>query len=311
MVILTSTFDKIIELSEQIENLYELLYSIEMAEGKDSDNYQKLLKQLKGAIDLETSLYDTLELTQVCVYYGLICNNLADENTDIAAIVTANKDGVIIARVKNNLYKIMMDSNINNFIYLDKLGILPKEIKEAIFAGCEKNEISSFIYNDFLNALLVMLNERIKKEEDTSKKMSFIEQKYRLSFISNKLDEVLFNEDETIYLVAQFLSDKYGLSKEKFQAVKVGVLASTCNIMIKEILETGKLDNSNDFKKLVIETCLLLLDNATITDLNTDFHILADDKEDCEFAEEEIVACFKKVKQNKKTHQIMAFSLKP
>lgn len=303
---MTSTFDKIIESSEQIETLYELLYSIELAEGKESANYQKLLTQLKGLIEEETALYDSLDLTQISFYYARICSMLQDEATDIEAVVTNNIEGVMAVRIKNNLYRRIVNNNINSFLLLNRLGGVSEILKEAIFEGSEHNEVSSYIYNDFFNALVVIVNEHINSETDSNKRMQILKQKYRLSFIDNKLEEHLLNDDKTIYLVAKCLSDKYGVSKEKYEKIKISVLASICSTMIKQIMESKE---DTTFKEMVIETCLLLLDNNTITDLNMDFHILADDQEGYEASEEKVVSCFKKVKQSKKTHQIMAFSL--
>ena len=102
----------LIKITKTIDNLYQKLYSLELASLKDSLEYQKLLNNLSIAIETENNKYEELNLTyERCnaILEYLEKEKLPPEmDNDITSIVNEDYDNRIFRRIKHFIIRKIM-----------------------------------------------------------------------------------------------------------------------------------------------------------------------------------------------------------
>ncbi|MDO4963824.1 MAG: hypothetical protein Q4E75_07010 [bacterium] len=95
----------ILEVSKQINELYEKLYNLEINNMKDSSEYYNLLNYLKTSINIENKLYNNtcVGANKAKSWFDYILNNKVPEN------LLSNFESIILQKYDYNEYRRMLN----------------------------------------------------------------------------------------------------------------------------------------------------------------------------------------------------------
>lgn len=278
-------FEQIYNISKGIKEIYE---EIIMAIQKGEEVNVKF-DQLQTSLNLEKSLYDKLNITELFALYTRIpsSNNLLE---DISNFNDSNFiEYRILEKVRNIIYQILNKTNQKTtMFYLNDHAIT---VEKANLINSIKSDI-----NILLDYLLSV---------ETNSKDDLIWARLFLAYTDSSLEQSFIKElgqVNSISLNFPFLVSFYKLDNKVYEKLRevvvLEILTSTIHTLYKVLKRNiDKKEAIILVNQKIIEAGLYLLNDEASLDLNQQVHDEIDKGEDsCE----EVIQCFRKMKYNKR-----------
>lgn len=330
--------DNLIKITSSIDSIYSKLYDLEIKGKKDTDDYRKLIDELKLSIEIENRQYEDCNLNYwKCVaWHHYFINKKVPvgfvDNTE--SIVKHNYNYRIMRRIISKLEKRMTTDyeNIKETLPPD----LEKQLKELGLYN-DNNFLSKMVDSgtdvleslelDILNAYLTILEEFIDNKDYNYLKNELINSKYNLSFIKGKIESDMisnnFEVSDTIYINSKFYADLIYLDFKSYNNLRN--LYNEENVMnqINNLLEIGDMDYSDNAKictsvlrQCYIRATLLTMGNDMISKINSKFNKQIKDEKYLQkhqfdrISKQLIENCFNNVEKDREKVSIITLSLR-
>ena len=226
----------LIKITKTIDNLYQKLYSLELASLKDSLEYQKLLNNLSIAIETENNKYEELNLTyERCnaILEYLEKEKLPPEmDNDITSIVNEDYDNRIFRRIKHFIIRKIMLSYSEELLkptlkdiskIISKISTEPSVITQTEWQTNLQEAFEIDIYSFYL----YFLEKMLKEITDDNLKERLLASKYYVSMIDKDIEKNLISSSFDIkcpfYFYTEYCKDLYNIPNFYFTLYKKGL----------------------------------------------------------------------------------------
>lgn len=330
--------ENLIKVTSSIDSIYRKLYDLEINGRKYTEEYNKLIEELKISIEIEKKQYKDCNLNYwKCVawnYYFLNKKVPIDFTNNIENVMEQDYNYRIIRRILNTLENIMnLDfKSIKRALPLD----IEKKLKQLGIYNNDKflsklvDSSSEVIYSlelDILNAYLNFLEEFKTKNEYEYLKKELINSKYNLSFIKKKIESDMisnnFEVSDTIYINSKFYADLVYLDFKSYNDLRNSYGEEKVINQIIKLLEIGDMDYSDSNKictsvlrQCLIRAILLTMENDMISKINSKYcKYIQDNKymqkhSDDRISRQLIDNCFNNIEKDREKVNIISFSLR-
>ncbi len=319
--------ENLIKITNSIEDLYDKMYELEIANKQNSEEYQKLIEYLKIAVGVENNIYLNLKL-KTCKCITLIKYLMNDKfpcnfHANLESIMNCDYKDRVIRRIINILLNeiVMHSSTSINFAKNEDLMNIFKcfvtyDVNDTLILKVSNYiKVQHIFENSLFDYYLTYLNKLIDDEKYDSFKNDLISSKYNLSFINKSV------ENKMIY-------NKFSICDKIYDTDIMTSVYSDCklNIQIKDhfgtyilINQAGQLFEIDDNKYLdpsniitsllrdcLIKSLLLFLSDDTLKNSYLAFYETVNDKKYTEFYKNYTISRniiernFKDVKREKK-----------
>ena len=327
---------KLINNTTIIEKIYKRMYELEINNKKDSNDFKNNIIILNNAIKVENRLYKdaNLDYKRNIALLNYILNFKLPDNflNDVESIMTQDYDNRVLRRIMNVLYHNVI---FNNKMYKEKL---PLELLNLIQSIGYSNidlilnksiytyiELSKAFEKDTLNGYLVLLQEYINNNQYRKFKKDFICNKYNTSFINKIIEDNVvsdnFNIKDNYYINSRLIADLTKTNLILYKSVKNDYGIDECVKQIVKIINIKDSEYNNKkilitslLRECMLRSTLLLLDDETILNLNSDFHDFIESEEYIRSgnnykSEDKIIKCFKLVKKDRSKQNVLSLNL--
>lgn len=328
----------ILEVSKQINELYEKLYNLEINNMKDSSEYYNLLNYLKTTINIENKLYNNtcVGANKAKSWFDYILNNKVPEN------LLSNFESIILQKYDYNEYRRMLNFLDKKYETEEKTTIqnLPIELSK-MFDKLKKEfddridisyvDLYSILYfelnKDIIKTYISILKIYINQEKNKNVKNKLIKSIYDIAFISKNLEQdIIENKFELfnpLYITSGFVSDINNISRHEYNIFKKNNIKDIANYQIAFLLNICDIDYNSINKyiesilrKALLRTCFTFLNENDLEDLNISFRDYIDSKNFLDkhpydkISKSEIINCFKKINKDKEIPKILSFGIR-
>ena len=234
---------QIFENTRLISSLYRVLYVEELKNGNNSTMYKSLLIKLTEAKNKENKLYEGLEIIPDKA------DALMEYASSLDILLKKESDNVLLAIDTDNLIKLIPRRIVNRIAYItNQYKRLPEWlVREHLFFSQEMaREYTGFlradmsIKNDF-ERMFLYFNECVLKDQDfTDRKDYFLNLRYRLSFVSENIQDKCLYEDlselEKVYIEFPFIAKINRVSDNNTHFAIQDSCHKLCTIAINKML---------------------------------------------------------------------------
>lgn len=315
--------ENILKITNEIKNIYDKLYNLEIKQLKNTNIYLKQLEILKKAIEKENILYQQSNLT-IEKYFKIIefLTNTPNfkKTNDIHSIIEQDNSNIIIRRIINNLIR----HSINNPNYPNKLEIsnLFKDLgieddNNQLIKDINNHSKIEIAINDDINLLFIsilkdstLINKNILYKDKLNKAI------YNTIFINKNLEKTLFEYNfdipNKIYISSKLINEILITNYKMYNIITNLIVQTQINKHIIEVLiiKDYEYDNPKTYISSIINQCyirtlLTFLSDNNIYKLNEEFHNLIDSEtyisnyQDNNISEKAIIKCFKNINNDK------------
>lgn len=318
--------ESFLQVANRINNIYDNLYKLELANKKDSNEYIKELEMLKEALKTENKKYKNANLTveQKFKIIELLSNTPNSvKNNDINSIINQDDSDKLNRRIIN----ILVNQAVTDKDYSSNA--IPKEVfelLEEIGISINHDEISKdinnqskielAINNDITLVFLAILQETSLLFKYSNYKNQLQKTIYRASFINKDIENQLidnkFNIPKNIYTSSKFINDLLKTETYIYNIMLNIIIQTQINSHIITLLEI-KDEEYNDpnanissiINQCYIRALLTFMTDEEIYKLNEQFHELIETPSYLikhpkdRISEEAIIRCFKNIKYDK------------
>jgi len=257
---------KLMNYSNDIANMYNELYKLEISGQKKSKLYFDIISFIEERKELEQQVYYSIPFEYLVEYYHYffsIEKELSSLELPANKILFLNQDSYTITRITNRLMN-LMESSKNNYddwysnseYYQQGFGII--DFDSLIKQSIEVEKFQEYI----LNTSIIFLNELIDDSNDKSINEQLKKIKYTNSYFNPLIEEIylLFKFNLGLFMVNR---DKY---KDMFHISSTSYSSSIA--LINELL-SKEYDNRIEFlvNLSVLKAYLYYLSSDTITNL--------------------------------------------
>lgn len=326
--------EEFLKAATRINEIYNKLYHLEINGKKDSEEYNKLLKMLKEAINIENNIYinDNLTLQKCIKMIELLAS--APNSTKISninCIIEQNDSDIIVRRVINILTnKTLTNKNYAQnlipkemFEQLKNLGI-PIESKQAYKNLNNDTKVQVAINNDITIVFLSILEDTITFKKYETYRNKLLKAKYDTVFTLKDIEEQIienkFTIPTTVYINSRFINDLLQSEPQVYNMIKSIEVQTKASMHIIRLLnitdEDYKIENNNIasiIRQCYIRSLLTFMNDDEVYDLNDKFHELVESQNYLEthpydrISETAIINCFKSLKQDRTKTRILSF----
>lgn len=338
--------EKFEKAAEEVEKIYEKLFSLELEGKTNSKEYKNLLGNLRKTVAAERALYQTsdLDFARADAIAHFILSNRAPEDfkKDLPSIVRQEYDGRIERRILGTLVR-------KN--EADSAGLaqhLPEEIKEvftmmgAMFGMDEDtnarkiqesilhcNTVTDAVQNDTYSGFLTVLREFINDPKYAKFREPLLRSKYFSAYINSTVEDSLldngFEIPDTFYSSAVLASNVTGTPEFLLDLVKdrygfplavesIGDLLLTSDRKLSDYREA----TTAILRQCVLRSVLMFLSKGAIDKLKRDYQELVDEDDDYkrmypngQKSEELIKDCFDAIDRDRLKQATLSFGFKP
>ncbi len=325
--------ESLVKTISSIDNLYNRLYDLEVNNQKETEEYQRLLKELISEVNNEEKQYNEYNLDfDKCTAWlnylsGSELSNIS--MTDFESIVNQNYSDRIIRRIT----KVLIKKIISDYQKIKEM--LPEEITSIIneLDFPNKDEIiSQSIYSstevqltieiDILMAYLTFLEDYLNKNEPY--RLDLISSKYNAAFINKDIEKTMisnnFNIPSELYINSKFVAD---LTKMNPLAYDLTIGHHATKVATNQIVQIIEI-NDTDYKipkravtsilrQCMMRAAFLFMDNESISGVNSIFHEVIESEiylSKCPnntITESAVINCFKSIKRDRNKLRILSF----
>ena len=320
---------QMIKNASSIETLYKRLFSLELSNQKDSEEFKTNMDYLKIAIEVENDLIKEEKLTYAkCdALMEYILNDRVPENflTDSESLVTQDYRNRVLRRILGMLtrymtsdYEAMRKDALPSFMadLLGRMGMPDPQnaINTAVYNSIEmKNALDQ----DIMNGFLCFLGEFTDSEKYKDQREALIATKYNVAY-SNRDVEInmiasSFELPSTFYSNASFVAGITDTPDELLQTLKNthGMREATQYMvslirMFDKDFEDNKHVVAGILRQCFLRSSFLLMDEEQLSALDYYFHDFTEsdtylnDHPDDHIAEGYVIRCFRFADRDKK-----------
>ena len=198
----------LVNVTEEIVDIYDKLYYLEINGMKNSDKYNDIIEKLKLALIEEDNIYEDIEGEFDLA--SKILNNLVTDYLQfedyIYLVFNYQKDKAIISRMSYRLEDIICRTPLINEENISDEELTEEELEELeqLDINYEDNydeeymslsEIEVSVENDIVNTILTILNKYINDSKYENIHYELVRYKYLLSLIFTDIEEDLINNN--------------------------------------------------------------------------------------------------------------------
>ena len=329
--------DNLIKITSSIDSIYSKLYDLETKDKKDTDDYRKLMEELKLSIEIENKQYEVCNLNYwKCVawrHYFLNKKVPVNFIGNIESMMIPDYNYRIMRRIISKLEKKMTTDfeSIKETLpqdlekQLKQLGLYNNNFLSKMVDSSE--DVLESLQLDILNAYLTILEEFIDNKDYNYLKNELINSKYNLSFIKGKIESDMisnnFEVSDTIYINSKFYADLIHLDFKRYNDLRNSLGQEKIMNQIINLLEIGDMDYSNSSKictsvlrQCFIRASLLTMGNDMIEKINLKFNQYIKDEKYVQkhpydrISKQLIENCFNNVEKDREKVSIISLSLR-
>ena len=275
--------ERLLRINANIDKVYTKLYTLEIEDKKNTEEYTKQLEYLSIFIEEEEKLYNkpNTTSTRLLSWAKFLFEHKRLNSFDVKEnLMNQNYDNKILSRVINtilskitkNYYNLINLSNkeLINIMTMFGMNITKKlsndDISKRIII---KNNIENDIYLSFLS----LLQEQIETPNQKLFKYKLITAKYNTIFINRNIESHLLTNNFTIntntYISSDIVSDLLQIDKQLNTLSKNILGVTIANQEIYELLEISDIDY-NDITKVTISILRQCMLNASLLFISDD-----------------------------------------
>ena len=248
-----------------IESIYNKLFFLDRTGKKESEEYKKLLEELKNATEIEKMQYNMASFTplKACLllkeigFSSLKVKNLED-------VISLNFHNKSKKRIYNRLYNILYTSPdaIINFIFNVDTSDLSNEERKIISSS---SQIVSSLEKDMLTGFLMLISESFNEEKNLNVRNSLIESMYYLSFVNQDVEKSMINSffesQEYLYVSTKLNANLFQFDTDLYEDFLRNTIFSKI-LSLLSILDgqykSESVITTSVLNECLIRTCLIL-----------------------------------------------------
>lgn len=319
--------EKLLEISNIINELYEQLYYLEITNKKNTTEYNKTLEKLKEKINIENIIYQNTNLTtkQKFKIIELLSKNSKTDN--ITSIINQNEYHKSTRRIINALINQTI-TNINHkessIELLKKIGININDTKTSTEIN-NYSKIELAINNDIILVFITLLKENSSLFKYSHYQKELTKALYSTIFINKNIEKYIidnnFNIDNNIYISSPLINDLLKTNSKTYNKILNIIVENQIRTHIinhLEIKDTDYNDNKKNISSIIrecyIRTLLTFITEKKLNQLNTEFNNLIQNStykiqfHNNRISENTILNCFKNVKYDKAKKRIISLN---
>lgn len=247
--------DDIYKLACSINKLYHELYSLEINNQKNDDNYNKIIEYLNIALEVENAYYeDNFNDFEEC---SACFTRIIDEmdkgiESDLDSIINMHYDDAVVRRILGRINRKMAMAPsfaVNNPLPKEK-----RKYSEQLFT----NNLCSLVLckSDVLHAFLSLLQTFIDKTKNEYYCDKLIHTKYYLSYLNKDVEETLkdnsFSISQKSLQNADYLYSLNNISTKDFYSAKNKYLMQQASRQLLKIIKVSDLEYKRERESLIV-----------------------------------------------------------
>ncbi len=258
-------FDNAINTSNQIDSYYDELKYIEYSEGRNCEEYKKVLNKIKCALDYEKQkLNDIFIDPSVLVLFLKYVKERDCKRLSSKFVNEYNLAELIFYAETNDTYDRIID-------YFDVDISRDKYIKNEIIKNGNKVKFKSVYYLMLSKMYIKLIDEYLKDCKDLKMRNYLINMKYKSLETCNELENWYFGfepSNDALLVESDFLlADSFNMNIDNFEIIKNNHLFSMVKRMIDLALKkSGKSEENKMYYEINILTILLNMEIFTLSD---------------------------------------------
>ena len=266
--------EQLIKVTTSIDNIYTKLYTLEINNQKETDEYNESLEVLKKEILQEEKIYEELkkqDSKEYLKYTKYLLQKTKYKNINIEQLLMNQQyeDRIFARIITSFMEKYELDSKvIKNIIpqeFTDLLNDMGIEEPEKMINESIKNSIAitEAFEKDLHNTYLYILKETIESNQYKYYINKLILSKYNHSFIYKKIEQSMisnnFNIEDTLYVTSHFIGDMNGLDDNSYDLMADHKFTKIHAEQVSELLEISDMEYSDTNKAItsILRQCLL------------------------------------------------------
>lgn len=302
---------------KKIEEIYRILYKLEIANKKDSTEYFIILEKLNNYIILEEEHYKYCNLTfaKIEAWKKYILENKVTYKFNqfaIDSIINEDYEELPFKRIIQTL-SLKLNQTEDAELFYKNLGFIDPnidgknivEFTHQLINNVEQDTIKIYLY-------LLENNPYIQKNDK-------INHKYNLCFtnkaLENDLLENRFEIKKDVFITSKLIADANYLATNDYEYIKDEYAKQNVSIQILELLQLKNNKHNNKafknilcFKELFLRANLCMLsDNELELIHNIYNNILNNNTTNSQKSEKLISKCFEKIKEDKSIKLTLSF----
>lgn len=305
-----------------IERLYKKLCNLELEDKKDTEEYTKLLNYLSIVIEAEDKIYKESNLTIERILSWLkFLKQTKDQSNPIIIRINSYLFESIVKKY-NQLIN-LPERELLNILTMSGIKLTTKNAsKEQI---CKCIMIKETIQKDISHTFISFLQESINNPTQKIFKEQLTVSKYEAIFLNKDIESFALKHNLNLpnnpYIISNFMKDLLELESNIYNNIKYLLCSKIVLNEIYNLLETSDSDytdiqqaGTSVIRQCMIKSCLSLMSDKGVTDVNYSFQEFIEDKEyetvypNSNVSEKIITNCFKNIKTDKA--KIRTLSLK-
>ncbi len=323
--------NNLIKISQQILDLYNELYELELEDKKNTDEYNLAINRLRKRLFEENDIYKKIgnSFVKNTQLLNFLVDNKIDEfesekffqellNFDSTSIILR-----IIHRITQNLTKNKQHLTDGIKSFFKSNGLDDKEPIQSIKIGLKVREN---IVLDIINCFLAIVQLQTKNNINQKNINNLKKIKYTSSYLYSGIETCMlknsFEIEQNPYIGIKLIGQINDLPDEVIDKMKDWYGVDFYYYILKELLVLNDYDLKQDdimTKVLVYQSLLrsifLLISNEKIMDLNDQFHNLIESANFQDFFKDRkqvikiIIKAYKKVKSDQTIPKILSLKL--
>lgn len=205
---------RLFRITEVIDGIYERLYNLEISGNKNSDKYNKAIRDLNIALEVESSIYSEItydsNIINSIINYILATEVLDKYESASISLLSQKNFYKIPRRIINNLFE-RVHNNKNFLPNEPENKIVGVKQSGSIYYCLNNIDLSFEINNAFINEIFILflniLEEYIENEKVSHLSVDLMKIKYDLSFVIKRIETKLISENFDVKNSSLFLSD--------------------------------------------------------------------------------------------------------
>lgn len=318
--------ETLLQISKEISDIYDKLCELEINNQKDSNEYNKLLIELKILIEKEKKEYQKKKFThEECIKYLKLLETstfIPSMDNRVTTTLKHNKNK-IVRRIMIKLTSILNETKgFHQRVYNigEKLGltnIIDGITKEELLKGIENStKIENAIEKDIHSIFLSILEEAISYKSNDKHRKELIKAKYCILFSHMDMESMFINQDfnipKTIYTTSKMINQLLNEAELAYKHIKYMKLKAMANHDINSLLNLFDIayEKENIAFNSIITSChiralLSLMDSEDVDNFNQEIHDILDSPKYLEkhskdrISESIVISCFKYFKKDR------------
>ena len=251
--------ESIIKLASAIYDLYDKLYIIELAQGKDNKEYQEILKKINSYLELEEDLFQKINDDSCLIedYIDYIDQTKAFSYfTDYNMLMNIDKNIII----KKHIYNLLMTLKEKDRLekHYENTKIQDNKISYDVSVY-----LTNQIHDDIERIFIYLTEKAISNEDFEYYKERLQKFKYILNFLNRRLSDIRKNHfkiQDEINLYSLSLKTILNAKNSDYLAILTTYFKFYLSLHLKSISALGEEDyyNNDKYFEIIIEYLIMM-----------------------------------------------------